>query len=108
MKGITDKELMEYLKWPVLYRIRNLKGKCHHCGGLTDPAYVDIAKAMYGIGRSNILNLAITRTLHNLEELGYVVGDGGYYRRGTHGGAGAKKWRLTEKGEEAYREHHEH
>ena len=107
MKGISDKELMKCLKWPIFHRVHLLKGKCRHCGELTDPAYSDIAKDYFGPNRSDFENLATVRVLHNLEELGWIVGDGGYYCRGTHGGAGAKKWRLTEKGEEIYKRNYE-
>ena len=91
MKGITDTELMNRLQWPVMRCIVDLEGKCKHCGELTDPAYSD----------------ATTRVLHNLEEKGWIAGDGGYWRKGAHGGAGARKWKLTDLGRDKWRAWHD-
>lgn len=78
------------LKSALLVGIRQLRGKCPH--GL--PSYYDLAKWMDDPNRHNYDG--IVAALHKMEAEGLIIGVGGYYLKGTHSGAGAKKWDLVE------------
>lgn len=84
------------MKSALLKGIKELEGKAKH----GNPSYYDLAK---WIGAIDTLYYdkdeidKIVEALHRMEKEGLIVGEGGYWIKGTHSGAGAKKWKLSGK-----------